>query len=207
MGFSGSVPRSSSTHSRDGRDRHQVRLREVAVVLGVGLLAAGRGDAGVLVPVPGLLEDRLPRVEHGGVPRHLVADRTLDRAQRVDVLGLGAGPERVGALGRERQVDVGADRALLHPGVGDPERDDQVAELGDVRPGDLGRLRAGTGDRLGDDLDEGDAGPVVVDERVVGTVDPAGRATDVEGLAGVLLHVGALDLDPERLAVDLRRLM
>ena len=182
-------------------DGHQVRLREVAVVLGVGLLATRRRDAGVLVPVAGLLQDPLPRVEDRGVPRHLVADGALDRAQRVDVLGLGPGAQHVGPLGRQRQVDVGADRALLHPGVRDAERDDQVAELSDVRAGDVRRLRPRTGDRLGDDLDERDPGPVVVDQRVVRTVDPAGRATDVEGLAGVLLHVGALDLDSERLSI------
>ena len=56
-------------------------------------------------------------------------------------------------------------------------------------------------DRLGDDLDQGDAGPVVVDQRVLRAVDAPGGAADVQRLAGVLLHVGALDLDPERLPV------
>ncbi len=74
--------------------------------------------------------------------------------------------------------------------------------MGDVRPGDRGRLLAGAGDRLGDDLDQRDAGAVVVDQRVVGAVDAPGGAADVQRLAGVLLHVRALDLDAERLAVD-----
>ena len=80
-----------------------------------------------------------------------------------------------------------------------PSADDQLAQLGDVRPGDRGRLLAGAHDRPGDDLDERDAGAVVVDQRVVGAVDAAGRAADVQRLAGVLLHVGALDLDAEGL--------
>ena len=66
-----------------------------------------------------------------------------------------------------------------------------------------GALLAGARDRLGDDLDQRDAGAVVVDERVVRAVDAAGGAADVQRLAGVLLHVGALDLDAEGLAVDL----
>ena len=48
---------------------------------------------------------------------------------------------------------------------------------------------------------ERDAGPVVVEQRVVGAVDAAGGAADVQRLAGVLLHVDALDLhaeDPRR---------
>ena len=57
-------------------------------------------------------------------------------------------------------------------------------------------------DRLGDDLDQRDAGPVVVDQRVVGAVDPAGGTADVQRLAGVLLHVRALDLDADDLPVD-----
>ena len=75
------------------RDRHQVGLGEVAVVLGVGLLAARGRDAGVLVPVPGLLQDRAAPAEDRRLAADLVADGALDRPQRVDVLGLGAGAE------------------------------------------------------------------------------------------------------------------
>ena len=73
----------------------------------------------------------------------------------------------------------------------------------DVRPGHLGRERADAGHRLGDDLDQRDAGPVVVHERLGRAVDAAGGAADVQRLAGVLLEVHPLDADPDRLAVDL----
>ena len=144
-----------------------------------------------------------PPDEDRGLAADLVAGGPLDGAQRVDVLGLGAGAEPSLAGRREREVDVAAQRALLHPDVGDAEAEEQLAQVGDVRAGHGGRLVAGTRDRLGDDLDQGDAGAVVVDERVVRTVDAAGGAADVQRLAGVLLHVGALDLDPEGLAVDI----
>ena len=97
----------------------------------------------------------------------------------------------------QRHVGVAAQRALLHPHVADAQRAQQVAQRGDVGPGDLRRPLPRPLDRLGDDLDQRDARPVVVDERVVGAVDPPGGAADVQRLAGVLLHVGALDLDPE----------
>src|SRR5690606_13702053 len=102
-----------------GRDRDEVGLREVPVVLGVRLHAARRRDAGVLVPVPRLLDDGATGVEHGGLARDLVAHGALDRAERVDVLRLGARAER--RLGRraQRQVHVGADVAALHPGLRD----------------------------------------------------------------------------------------
>lgn len=64
-----------------------------------------------------------------------------------------------------------------------------------------GARAAGPLDRLGDDLDEGDARAVVVEQRVGGAVDAAGGSADVRRLAGVLLHVGALDLHAEDLPV------
>ena len=54
---------------------------------------------------------------------------------------------------------------------------------------------------MGDDLHERDTGAVVVDERVVGTLDPAGGPSHVGVLAGVFLHVGALDGDGDDGAV------
>ena len=63
-GSSGSAARSSSTHSAVRRDRHQVGLGEVAVVLRLLLGPARGGGAGVLVEVPGLLDDPAAGVEH-----------------------------------------------------------------------------------------------------------------------------------------------
>ena len=104
-------------------------------------------------------------------------------------------PLLAGVAGREGEVHVAAQRALLHPYVAHAETEQQVPQLRDVRLGDQRDDLAGAEDRLGDDLDERDAGAVVVDERVVGAVDPPGRAADVQRLAGVLLHVRALDVD------------
>jgi hypothetical protein len=59
----------------------------------------------------------------------------------------------------------------------------------------------GAEDRLRHDLDERHTGAVVVDERVLGTLDAPGRAADVRQLAGILLHVGALDRHLEAGAV------
>ena len=71
------------------------------------------------------------------------------------------------------------------------------AQLGDVALRLLGAADVGPAH----DLHERDAGAVVVDERVVGVVDATATA-DVRGLAGVLLHVRALDADAR--AVDLQ---
>ncbi len=131
--------------------------------------------------------------------RDLVPHGTFDRPERVDVLRLGALAPLGGAAWRDRHVDVAAQGPLLHAHVGHAQRAQQVPQLRDVRAGDLGRVRPGPGHRLGDDLDERDARAVVVDQRVHGAVDAAGRAADVQRLAGVLLHVRALDAHCEHL--------
>ncbi len=142
-------------------------------------MPAGGRDPGVLVEVPRLLHDLLAGREPSRLPGHLVADRALDTAQGVDVLGLGPRAERhrclsVGNLRPERHVGVAAQRALVHPDVADAEGAQQVAQRGDVRPGDLGRPLPRTLERLGHDLDQRDAGAVVVDQGVLRAVDPAG---------------------------------
>ena len=103
--------------------------------------------------------------------------------------------------GRERHVRVAAQVAALHARLGDAERERDVADRRDVGLGELGGVGLRAEDRLRDDLDERHAGAVVVDERVLGTLDATGRAADVRELAGVLLHVRALDRHLEDPAV------
>ena len=97
----------------------------------------------------------------------------------------------------ERDVGVAAERPLLHPDVAHVERLQRRAELAQVRGGLLGRAHVG----FAHALHQRHARAVVVDQRVVGLVDPARRAA-VRRLARVLLHVHARDADPPRLAVD-----
>src|SRR5690606_28205511 len=177
--------------------RDQVGVGEVAVVLRLLLAPPRGGGAGVLVEVPGLLHHAPARGQHPALAFDLVAYGTLDRAQRVDVLGLGPGPPLRGAARHQRDVDVAAQRALLHAHVGDAEGADQVAQFADVGAGHQGGQVAGVLDGLGDDLQQRNTRAVVVDGGVLGAVDAAGGPADVRGLAGVLLHVDPFDVDPE----------
>ena len=89
-----------------------------------------------------------------------------------------------------RDVDVGAQAALLHVAVAGAEVAQDGAQLRHVGLGLLGGAHIG----LRDDLHQGDAGAVEVDER-------HGRVAVVHRLAGVLLEVEALDADLDALAV------
>src|SRR5690606_1847077 len=156
---------------------------------------------GVLVEVASLLDDRLAGVEQPRLAGDLEADGALDGAEGVDVLRLGAGAERGARVLAQGDVDVGADVAALHPRLGDVQCPEDVAQGADVRGGDLGGAALRVRDRLGDDLDERDAGAVVVHLGVGRAVDAAGRAAHVGVLARVLLHMGAFDLDAHDLPV------
>ena len=145
------------------------------------------------MPVPRLLGDPAAACQNRSLSGDLVPQRPLDTAQRVDVLGLGAGAKGRRTDRPQRNVGVAAQRTLLHPHIGYTERTQQVAQHRHVRPRHLWRLGAGTLDRLRHDLDQRYPGPVVVQQRIVGAVDAAGGAAHVQRLAGVFLHVGTLD--------------
>ena len=137
---------------------------------------------------------------------HLVVDGPAQRAQRVDVLDLAAGAVRL-ARAAHRDVGVDAQRALLELAVGGADGHEDGAQLLDVGAGVVGRAQVG----LRDDLEQRDAGPVVVHEGVLGAVDAAAAAL-VGGLAGVLLQVGPGDADAGAArqlepAVDVERLV
>ena len=121
----------------------------------------------------------------------LEVDRPRDRAQRVEVLDLAAGAELARPARPDRHVGVHPHRSLLHAAVGGAGGDEDRAQLGRVGAGAGGGADVG----LAHDLDQRDAGPVVVDERVLGRAD-ASAAADVRGLARVLFDVGPGDADP-----------
>src|SRR5699024_10761585 len=103
--------------------------------------------------------------------------------------------------GPQGHVDVGAHVAALHSCLGDVQSTEDVTQGAHIGGGDLGGPLADAGDRLGDDLHQWNTGTVVVDQGMGRAVDASGGAADVGVLAGVLLHVGALDLHAHHLAV------
>ena len=90
-----------------------------------------------------------------------------------------------------RDVDVGAQVALLHVAVAGAEIAQDGPELGDVGLGLLGRAQV----RLGDDLHQRHAGAVEIDQGVL-------RVLVVDRLAGVLFEMQPLDPHLQCLVVD-----
>ena len=146
------------------------------------------------MPHAGLLDHPSPACQHRTLSADLVAQCGLDRLQRVDVLGLGARAKLAGAFRHQRDVRVTTHVAALHAGLGDAECPHQFPQVSHVLARYRGTFRTGSQHRFSDDLHEWDAGPVVVEQRVVGALDPAGTA-HVGGLAGVFLHVDTFDRD------------
>ena len=167
----------------------QVRVGEIAVVVRLLLAAHGAALTAVGVEQARLLHHRAALLQELDLPPRLVFDGLLHEAHGVDVLGLGAGAERLSGAAH-RKVHVAAHGALLHVAVAGAQIAQQGAQLAQVGAGLLGRANVG----LGDDLHQRDAGAVEVD---VG----APRVLVVQRLAGVLLQVQALDADVPAAAV------
>ena len=95
----------------------------------------------------------LAGVEGRGLALDLVGDGALDRPERVHVLDLGPGAERLRAAGAQRDVRLDPHLAVLHLRVGDVDGAEQQPELLGIAASLLG----GSDVRLGDDLHERDA--------------------------------------------------
>ena len=125
--------------------------------------------------------DRAAVLEDLDLPARLVLDRLLDVAVGIDVLDLAARAQRT-AGPAHRDVDVGAQIALLHVAVAGAEVAQDGAQLLHIGRRLLRRAHVG----IGDDLHQRGAGAVEVDHGRVGI-------EVVDRLAGVLLQVQPLD--------------
>ena len=174
-------------------DRHQVRVREIPVVVGHLLRAEGLRGPRLAVVVAGLLDDLAPGHARPPVWRlDLVGDAVAHERDRVQVLELDLRPESRLADGPDRDVGVAAQLALLHVAVRDPAVDHDGLQRRQVGEGLVGAADHG----LRDDLHQRRARPVEVDERV---------PVAVVQLAHVLLEVDAGERDRPVLAHDVAR--
>ncbi len=168
-------------------ERQQVRIGEVAVVMRLFLGAHRARLALAGIVEAGLLVDRAAILEDADLAARLDIDGLADEADRVDVLDLAARAEGL-ARAAHRDVDVGAQIALLHVAVAGAEIAQDGAQLRDIGLGLVGRAQIG----LGDDLHQRDARAVEVDEA-------HRRVLIVDRLAGVLLEMQPLDADGDLL--------
>ena len=176
--------RHAADQPRDGaradRDRRYVGLQEVAVVHVRLFLPGGHGDAPPLVPVARLLLYGYAAAEEAALPRDLKAQSLFQVVERPDVLYLYLW------AAADRDVPVGP-HGPLEGRVGRAQVLDRVGQHAEEPPG----LPRAVHVRLGHDLDEGGAGPVVVDERRA----RSSRALAVHDAAGVLLELDAAHAD------------
>ena len=139
------------------------------------------GLAGARVEQPGLLFDHPAVLEDIDLALGLVADRLHDKAHRIDVLDLAPGAQ-FAARFANRNIDVGAHRALLHIAVARADIAQDGPKFPDIGPG----LFRGPHVGPGDDLHQRDPGAVEIDKGFV-------RVLVVQRLAGVLLQMEALN--------------
>lgn len=118
------------------------------------------------------------------LPGNLIIDSPAHRRKRVHVLYFDLGSELGVPDGPDGNIDVAAEGTFLHVPIADPQVPDDPLYLGGV----LGGLHPGPHVGVGDDLQQGDPGPVEVDLGEGGG-GGAGVGVGMHELAGVLLHV------------------
>ena len=97
--------------------RHQVRLREIAVIVCLFLAAHGQGDTAGGVEQPRFLHHAAAAVQHVTLALHLVGDGLLDVAKRIEVLDLGSRAQGVGTHRAQGDVGIAAQAAFFHVAV------------------------------------------------------------------------------------------
>lgn len=133
--------------------------------------ASRRGFPRILVPVSRLLCHGSAIGKNARLPLHLVAHRSLDGSQRIHILRLCASPERFTAARTQRNVRITAQVASFHARFRNSERNDNLANRGNVGSRDLSHLRLSSEHGSRHNLDERHPGPVVVDQRILGTLN------------------------------------
>jgi len=173
-------------------DGDEVGVGEVAVIVGLFLVALVDGDlAGVVPAVGGFSAEGAgfePLVE---LALDFVGGGLFEDGEAVEVFDLGNGGFVDGAgLVGDVEVDVRLEShvAHLHVALGDAEVLDDFLEL--LREG--GDLFGGGEVGFGDDFEEGGSGAVEIDD---GVVDGVAAGGFVEELSGVFFEVSAADAD------------
>ena len=163
-------------------DGHQIRLREIPVVLGVLLGTHGIGVFLVVVPPSRLLDDRLPLFQKLDLPCPLAVDSVGDGLEGVQVLHLRSRTKLLCAHLPDGQVHVSTHGALLEFAVRSTQILDDEPQFFQISDDLVGRTHI----RLGYDLDQRHAGTVEVHQ---GAVLPL----VMDELARILLHMDLMD--------------
>ena len=169
----------------------QVRVGEIAVVVGIFFAAHGHGSPPVRLPQPGFL-DHLAAVEKDLLlAGDFEIEGLFDMFERIEVFDLGPGAEGRRFYRHDRYVGVAAEAALFHVAVADLQVAQDRPQLAQVLAGGFRAADV----RLADDFHQGNPGAI--------QVDPAdGPVRVVNELAGIFFHVNTGDANALGLAVQ-----
>ena len=119
------------------------------------------GFTAVIIPATGRLDLQNSTIEIFRLTLDFEMDRTTNRRNRVEVLKLDLGPERVACTFSQRNVHIATKLTLLHVGIGNVTLLEDHLQRAQIREGLFGRLEV----RLGNNFHQGRAGTIEIDER------------------------------------------
>ena len=166
---------------------HQIRVGEIAVVVGFFFRTHRDGAGFGLVPVAGLLKNTPAGFEHADVAFYFILEGFLEIAEGVEVFYFDLGTEFFCAEQADADIGVTAERAFFHVAVADAGVEHDLAKRGEIGVGLVWSAHV----RLGDDFAEGRAAAVVVDVGLSGGL----RKPFVQIFCGVFFEMQASDAD------------
>ncbi len=156
---------------RRQHQRRQIRLRKVAVVLGVLLRALRHGYAPRVVPAEGLLHDSATRLQNINLSPNLVFQRLGNHADTVQVLDLRARAQHLTAPGSHRDIGLDSEGAGLHVTRRNPDPSQNLPNPRRVLAG----LLRGVNIRLAHNLDQRHTGAVEINQAIAIYMRQLGR--------------------------------
>ena len=162
-------------------EREQIGFREIPVI--VGFLFRPHGESALfhLIPKPGFLIDAAPLGQNARLPLDLVIQRSLQKAERIEILDFHLRAEGVAPFGPHRDIRVAAQASFFHVAIANAQVQERLAQVGQIIVGFLAAAKI----RFAHDLGEGHAAAIEVH---VGLPVGIGQAF-VEGLPGVFFHM------------------
>ncbi len=177
-------------------ERREIRFWKVPVVVGLLLGPLGNRLSLGIDPATGFLDENAS-IRHDGPLTHLLEpQRPLDRSKRVHVLDLDLGTDILTVPRTNGDVGVASECALLHV----PGRRADVSEDAPERHQVLARFFRRAKIRLADDLHQGNAGAIEIDQ-----ADLPGAIGFVQEPPRILLDMNASDAGASGLPVHLER--
>src|SRR5579859_1639810 len=144
----------------------------------------------IIIPATGFLDNPLALMHGSNLALDFVSERSEDRPKRVQILDLDLCSECLATASADRYISVASKRSLFHISAAHSEVPQNRSQGHEILPCQFGRADI----RIADDLHQGNACPIDIDQR---SRRHRLRVGTVSELGGVFFEMHSLDSNAE----------